>query len=358
MTVTAKYQAKVLSQDIQDDPSQRQCLPVLDKLLEALKKQDHHSQYRWWGRWWKKNLKGVYIYGQVGVGKTFLLDLFYDAVDFPQKKRFHFHHFMQTIDAELRRLQGHKNPLKQIANELAASTRLLCFDEFMVEDVANAMILGELLPALLKKGIVLAATSNKLPEELYRDGLHRRRFMPAIAAIKSSCALISIGNQKDYRLGHRAEPNSYIFPLGEKAFTELERQFQAFAPSGSEGIKIHIQNREIACLQYAHRVVWFDFKVICNIPRSQLDYLEIAQRFDIVLVSDIPLLDEKNTVGAILLIHFIDVMYDAGVRIILSAEVPIEKLYLAGELSQEFKRTASRLQEMQSMDYLARHPRR
>lgn len=351
-----QYQAKVLSGDIMADPFQRDCVVAMEPLFAALDEQK--QRHKRWFLLRRKKLQGFYLYGPIGAGKTFLLDLFYDAVKMVQKKRFHFHHFMQEIDAELRRLQGHKDPLQQIARELAASTRLLCFDEFMVEDVANAMILGELLPALLKQGVILIATSNKLPDELYRNGLHRRRFLPAIFALQTHCHLMVLGGQKDYRLGRSLRPNTYLCPLDAKTDRELGRQFVELARSAPKGSMLTIQGRSVECVQYAEGVVWFDFNMICNVPRSQLDYLEIAQRFDTVLVANVPSLDEKNLLGAILLINFIDVMYDAGIRIILSAAVPIEQLYLQGELSQDFQRTASRLQEMQSADYLSRHPHR
>lgn len=369
MTVMDTYNERIKAHDIEDDTEQRALLEPLNALVEALNAQ--RSRWRrslamlgmtsWLGM--TSSLQGFYLFGPVGVGKTFLLDLLYEGVTSLKKKRFHFYHFMQHVDAELRKLQGKKNPLVRIAKDIRESTDLLCIDEFMVEDVANAMILGELLPLLLAQGLVLVTTSNILPDDLYRFGSHRVRFLPAIAAIKSHCQIACLNIQKDYRLGRGQMRGAYLFPLGDATDKELANQYAMMLPSGQianprEKKNLQIQRRDVPCVAYEGRVVWFDFKTICAVPRSQLDYLEIAERFDAVFLSQVPQLGEKDTVGAILLIHLIDVMYDRGIRLIISAEVAIEKLYLLGELTEEFKRTASRLQEMQSADYLKRHPKR
>lgn len=354
MNLLDAYEAAVAAGDINDDPEQRQVLTPLETLRSSLL-----STKKSWFSWGRKALpSGVYLYGAVGVGKTFLMDLFFDNVEIMEKKRFHFHHFMQQIDAQLRQLQGQKNPLKHIAAKLAKTTQLLCFDEFMVDDVAYAMILAELLQALFNQGLVLVATSNTRPDDLYLKGVHRKRFLPAIAAIKAHCQVLKLNEQQDYRLGREVEMNTYLYPLNETTTQQMTLQFAQLAPEGKSAVMLEVQNRQISTLRCAQHVVWFDFRVICNLPRSQLDYLEIARRFDTIFVSDIPVLGENDTVFAILLINFIDVMYDQGIILILSAAVPIPELYLKGEMSQEFKRTASRLQEMQSIDYRKRHPRR
>ena len=355
MSLIEKYDVAVAGHDIVDDPLQRQVLCALEKLVQVLVNAKK-TWFPWWP--WRQEIRGCYIYGPVGIGKTFLMDLFFDEVSIPAKKRFHFHQFMQQIDARLRRLQGQKNPLKRIASELANSARLICFDEFMVEDVAHAMILAELLQELFHKGVVLVATSNSPPDELYRKGLHRKRFLPAIAAIQSHCEVLSLGDKRDYRLGRKPAVDTWICPLGDAAEARLEQQFDALAPESRAGTLLTIQNRDIVCVKCSEQAVWFEFAVICNLPRSQLDYLEIANRFDTVFVSNIPVLSEKDTVFAILLINFIDVMYDQGMHLVVSAAVPVGELYLQGELSPEFRRASSRLHEMQSVDYLARHPHR
>jgi cell division protein ZapE len=354
MSLTNLYDEAVARGDIDDDVLQRQVLVSLELLTEKLTA----SKRAWfsWGR--KKTIQGVYILGPVGVGKTFLMDLFYDQVPIQEKKRFHFHHFMQQVDARLRVLQGVKNPLQRIADEVAHSTKLLCFDEFMVDDVAYAMILSELLQGIFNRGVTLVATSNTRPDDLYLKGVQRARFLPAIAAIKKHCDVINLGDKRDYRLGRALEINTYLTPLGTDTSELFSRQFDLLAPQATTQDGLIVQNREISFIKRTDRIVWFDFKVICNLPRSQLDYLEIANRFDTVFVSEIPVMGEKDTIFAILLIRFVDVMYDRGIKLILSAAAPIEELYPQGEMSHAFKRTSSRLQEMQSIGYLQRHPHR
>lgn len=353
MTLIALYDEAVARGDLKEDPRQRELLLPLETLSQAL------CASKGWFSWLtRKSLKGIYLYGPVGVGKTFLMDLFYENVTIPEKKRFHFHHFMQQIDAQLRRLQGQKNPLHRIASDIADSTRVLCFDEFMVDDVAYAMILADLLQALCDKGVILVATSNTAPDNLYLKGVQRARFLPAIAAIKSHCEIFDLGDKRDYRLGREPKINTYVIADRESASNQLRQQFDEFESARQLAGVLTIQHRDIAYIECAEHTVWFDFKVICNRPRSQLDYLELANRFDTIIVSNIPVLGENDTLFAILFIHFVDVMYDQGIRLILSADVPIDELYQKGEMLQVFKRTSSRLQEMQSTDYLKRHPRR
>lgn len=348
------YKNAIDNGEIHDDSLQRKLLVELAQLSDSLTKPNG------WFSWLQKNtIKGMYIYGSVGVGKTFLMDMFYENVAITQKSRLHFHAFMQQIDAKLRRLQGTKNPIQQIATEIAKSTRLLCFDEFMVDDVAYAMILSDLLQAMFAKGVILVVTSNIPPDELYKTGVQRARFLPAINAIKSHCNVINLTIKQDYRLDRGPKINTYITPLGPKAYQQLVQQFDTLSHgTPSNHGDLTIQNRQIPYFKCSAQLVWFEFRVICNLPRSQLDYLEIANRFDTIIVSGVPALGENDTLSTILLINFIDVMYDQGIRLILSAAVPIEQLYRSGEMTQPFKRTQSRLQEMQAEDYLRRHQRR
>lgn len=349
-TLLTKYQAAVNAHRLIDDPVQRQCLSVLDDLktvLEQPKKKWFLSK--------KPHILGLYSYGSVGVGKTFLMNLFYQEVAIPEKKRFHFHQFMQTIDSRLRQLQGQKNPLKIIIKELASSARLLCIDEFMVNDTAHAMILAELMQGLFDQGVVLLATSNCAPDDLYASGPQRARFLPAIAALKTHCQVMAFGKRQDYRISKGNLLTHYLTPLGKQSELALAQQFEALAEPGPRATLLSIQNRDVACVQQVGRLVWFDFKVLCHFPRSQLDYLEISQRFDTVIVSNIPALRDNQTGFAILLINFVDVMYDKGIQLIVSADVAIDEIYTEGEVSREFRRTASRLHEMQSAEYLLRH---
>jgi len=354
MTLVEKYNLAITHGEINDDLKQREILNALQRVADELIPPKH----AWLRRGRKKAVIGLYLYGPVGGGKTYLMDLFYQHLTEPHKARFHFHHFMQQIDAKLRRLQGKKNPLQLIAASLAKSTRVLCLDEFLVHDIADAMILSELLQALLAHDVVLVATSNTRPDDLYLNGLQRARFLPAIDLIKTHCQVLALAESRDYRLGRTPLLQAYLYPLNQTTESLLIQQFDAVAPNSTAHFELPIQNRLIPCVKYSERAVWFEFKVICNLPRSQLDYLEIANRFDTVFVSHIPALTSTDTVSAILLTHFIDVMYDQGVRLVVSAAVPLDLLYTAGGVRQSFQRTLSRLQEMQSVDYLQRHPRR
>lgn len=352
MILLEHYERAVAWGDIQDNPAQRQILLAMQRIIDELQK----SKQAWFPRgWYAPQIKGIYLYGTVGAGKTYLMDLFYQLVPEKKKQRFHFHHFMQQIDAQLRLLQGQKNPLERIANNFAKKTRLLCFDEFLVQDVTQAMILAELLPIFFAKKIILVATSNSCPDDLYLHGVQRARFLPVIAEIKQRCEVVKLEAQLDYRLGREPLLTAYFYPLNAATDKKMAEQFAALEPHALSAGHLTIQNRSVAFIQLGERAIWFDFKVICNLPRSQLDYLEIANRFDTVFVSNIPVLTSQDSIYAILLIHFVDVLYDQRIRLILSAAVPLEQLYMQGGAPPAFKRTFSRLQEMQSVDYLTRH---
>ena len=354
MNLLTQYDAAIKRGEIDDDRPQREILDHMQRLSDELTK-----PMRNWFQWRRSDLiKGIYIYGPVGVGKTYLVDLFYQYVEEEKKARFHFHHFMQQIDFKLRQLQGHKDPLRHIAKDIAKSTRLLCFDEFLVHDVAYAMILAELFQALQSHGIILVISSNTRPDDLYLNGVHRDRFLPAIAIIKEHCEVLNLNVKRDYRLGRKPLLDAYLYPLNEHTETVMEEQFRMIAGDIEFNGSISVQNREIPYMKLGLRSIWFAFDVLCNLPRSQLDYLEIADRFDTIFLSNIPCLSEKHTAQAIMFIHFIDVMYDRGIKIIISASVPVDELYIKGEMKETFKRTLSRLVEMQSVDYLSQHPRR
>ena len=349
MILINEYQAAVQRNEISNDPLQRRVISELQCVIDELAK----PKRQWWGR--KNKVTGMYIYGPVGVGKTYLMDLFYQHVPIQAKSRFHFHHFMQQIDAQLRRLQGQKDPLKRIAADLAKSTRVLCLDEFLVQDVADAMILGELLKALFVHGIVLVVTGNTSPDDLYLGGPHRVRFLPAIARIKSHCHVLFLSEDHDYRLGRAPLLQAYLCPLDKHAEQALTQQFDEISSNPVQKIDLSIQNRLIHCVKCSNHAVWFTFDVLCNVPRCQLDYLEIADRFDTVFLSDIPVLTPDDTARVVLFIRFIDVMYDRGMRLVVSAAVPAARLYREGAMIKSFQRTLSRLEEMQSIDYLKRH---
>lgn len=354
MQLIERYEQVVAEGDILEDRQQREIIGHLQRLLDEVAADDKR-----WLPWLRpRPVKGVYLYGPIGVGKTFLLDLFYQALPEGKKARFHFHHFMQQVDRRLRELQGQEDPLRRIAKDFAKKTRVLCFDEFLVHDVAYAMILSELLQALFREGLILVATSNTRPDDLYLNGLQRQRFLPAIALIKKNCEVLSLGYLRDYRLGREPLLTAYLTPLDQKAAALMQAQFLQIAPEAVADQAILVQNREVPTRMVSASAVWFDFHVICTMPRSQLDYLEIAERYETVFISNVPRLHSEDTMNAILLIHLVDVLYDRGIGLVLSAEVVIEELYLQGEVRHEFARTQSRLQEMQSADYLRRHQRR
>jgi len=352
MILLERYNLLVAQGDIDDDPEQRVVLVQLQRLATDLEEKPSF----WWF-WRNKKIKGLYIYGTVGTGKTYLIDLFYALIKEEKKARFHFHHFMQQIDAQLRRLQGQKNPLRTVAKEIAQKTKLICFDEFLVDDVAYAMILAQLLHALLQEGVVLVISSNTKPNDLYAKGVQRARFLPAINLINSNCDVIKLSKKRDYRLGRMPLLDAYLHPINTKTMQKMTEQFAMLTPNAQSNQTISIQNRPIAFLKSGAQAIWFDFDVLCNLPRSQLDYLEIASKFDHLFISGLTQL-ELRTVQAIMFINLIDVMYDRGIDTVIAAEVAMEQLYTQGELEVPFKRTLSRLNEMQSVDYLARHPRR
>lgn len=346
------YEKAIASGHIKNDAQQRLILTSMQRLIDELQS----SNKSWFSFLSSQKTKGIYLYGPVGVGKTYVMDLFYEKIEEPKKARFHFHHFMQQIDAQLRLRQGQKDPLKRIAADLAKNIRLLCFDEFLVHDVAHAMILAELFQALFAKGVILVITANTAPDDLYPNGVQRQRFLPAISLLKTQCEVIGLSYVKDYRIGRQIQMKTYLDPLNRANQAILENQFATLSKNAEENGILCIQSREIPFIKCSKLAVWFDFKSICNLPRSQLDYLEIADRFDTVFVSNIPQLSENDTVAVILLIHLVDVLYDRGIKLIISAAVPLDKLYVAGEMQKEYRRTYSRLQEMQAQDYFSRHP--
>jgi cell division protein ZapE len=347
MKLEKNYEAAIASGLIINEPSQKEALFYFQTMLDALQKNRRH-----WLPWKKKTLlRGLYLYGPVGAGKTYLMDLFYHQLHEKGKVRLHFHHFMQRIDAELRKLQGTKNPLQVIAKSFASHSRVLCLDELLVNDVAHAMILAELFQALFSEGIMLVVTSNTAPGDLYKGGVQYDRFFPAITAINTHCDIHQLISSRDFRLGRELVLKTYMHPLGDETEALLEDQFKALDPFVKEGGMITVETREIPYIMRSEKAIWFEFGVLCNIPRSQTDYLAIAKRFKTVFISNIPKLKEES-VQTFLLTHLIDVFYDEHIRLVLSSEVELSMLFEEGRLSNTFYRTYSRLQEMQSSDYI------
>ena len=301
--------------------------------------------------------RGLYFWGGVGRGKTYLMDNFYESLPFQNKSRSHFHRFMRRVHQELKSLSGEKNPLEIVARRIAAETRVICFDEFFVSDITDAMILGSLMQYLFGHGVTLVATSNIVPDDLYRDGLQRARFLPAIALLKQHCEVINVDGGTDYRLRALEQAEIYHSPLDAAAEQALADAFASLVPAEGEireGVRLDIEGRGIASRKLAEDVVWFDFPDLCEGPRSQNDYIELAREFHEVLVANVPAMGVGNDDAARRFINMVDEFYDRNVKLILTAEVPLAALYGGGRLAFEFQRTRGRLLEMQSREYLAR----
>jgi cell division protein ZapE len=297
--------------------------------------------------------RGVYMYGGVGRGKSFLMDCFYGAVPIERKTRLHFHEFMREVHRELRDLQGTVNPLDVLGQRIAKRYKLICFDEFHVADITDAMILHRLLDALFANGVGFVTTSNFRPDDLYPGGLHRDRILPAIALLNQKLEVINVDNGTDYRRRTLEQVDLYHTPLSEQADAAMTDAFNRLAETHDEDPVLHIEAREIRARRKAGGLVWFDFKTLCGGPRSQNDYLEIATQFHTVLLSDVPHMPVRMASEARRFTWLIDVLYDRRVKLMMSAEVEPELLYTEGPLSHEFPRTISRLKEMQSAEFLA-----
>jgi cell division protein ZapE len=296
---------------------------------------------------------GVYMYGGVGRGKSFLMDCFFQSVSLTRKTRLHFHEFMREVHRELAGLKGIVNPLQELGKRIARRHRLICFDEFHVADVTDALILHRLLQALFDNRVSIVTTSNFHPDDLYPDGLHRDRVLPAIELIKSHLEVIGVDHGVDYRQSTLAKVGLYQCPLGDAADAALTDAFDQLAEARDENPLLHIEHRELHARRRAGGVVWFEFKQLCGGPRSQNDYLELASRFHTLLLSGVPRMSPRLASEARRFAWLVDVLYDRRVKLIVSAAVPPEALYTEGPLAHEFARTVSRLREMQSAQFLA-----
>lgn len=298
--------------------------------------------------------RGLYLYGGVGRGKTYLMDLFFESLPIEAKRRTHFHRFMRDTHEQLGALGEKRNPLELLARRTAGETRVLCFDEFFVSDIGDAMILGNLLRALFRHGVTLVATSNVAPHDLYRDGLQRQRFLPAIDLIENNVEVVDIGEGTDYRLRMLEAAEIYHYPLDCEAETNLAGYFEEIACEDADAAgMLQIANRLIAARRAADGVAWFDFAELCTAPRAAADYLEIARLYHTVLLSGVPVLDDERNDDARRFISLVDVFYDHHVKLIVSAAAPPGETYRGQRLSFEFQRTSSRLHEMQQTAYLA-----
>jgi hypothetical protein len=297
--------------------------------------------------------KGLYFYGGVGRGKSFLMDAFYGCLPYRRKRRVHFHAFMAEIHQRLRGLKSEANPLKAVAAEIAKETRVLCFDEFHVSDIADAMILGRLLENLFNEGVVLVATSNYAPSELYPQGQNRSSFLPTIALIEEKLTILNVDGGEDYR--HRTLTAAEVFyiPANDENERELADLFtQVTAGQVERPSEIEIHGRMLRCKKRTDKAIWFDFRMLCFGPRSQADYLYLSEHYEMIFVSGIEKLSQAERAEARRLTWLIDVMYDYRVKFCATCDVPVGEIYVEGDFAQEFVRTASRLTEMQSQEYL------
>ncbi len=342
-----------MAKGFQSDPAQRRAIEELQRCADdwtvyksrrssALKKLINRPDIP----------RGVYMYGGVGRGKSFLMDCFFDAVPLKRKARLHFHEFMREVHRELTGLQGTQNPLDVLGARMAKRYKLICFDEFHVADITDAMILYRLLMALFQNGVGFVTTSNFKPDDLYPGGLHRDRILPAIALLNERLEVLNVDNGTDYRSRTLEQVKLYHMPLGAEADALMTEAFNQLAAVPDEDPLLHIEAREIQARRKAGDVVWFDFRQLCGGPRSQNDYLELAQQFHTVMLSNVPHMPVSMASPARRFTWLVDVLYDRRVKLIMSAAVPPEELYTEGPLAHEFVRTVSRLNEMQSKEFL------
>lgn len=361
LTPEGRYQALVDSGKIQPDPAQREVLRHLQDISQSL---PHAPRYGALDRLMLRvrpghatiePLRGLYLWGGVGRGKTFLVDLFHACLPRGTGLRTHFHRFMLGVHEQLKQLDHVASPLDKVADRIARQARIICFDEFFVSDIADAMILGNLFAGLFRRGVSLVATSNVAPHDLYRDGLQRSRFLPTIDLIERHTAIVHLQNATDYRLRALEQAEIYHSPLDSEADHNLLSSFNAIAPdTGRDEMTLQLNGRSLATRRLADGVVWFDFAEICGGPRSAADYIEIARCFHTVVVSGVPVLAVDSENEARRFISLVDEFYDRNVKLILSAATELATLYRGHRLEFEFRRTESRLIEMQSHDYLAR----
>lgn len=361
MTPLQKYKQDLQRDDFQYDAAQENAVIELQRLYDELTQPPSSSSWRdklrgVLGKQVNKPvIQGLYFWGGVGRGKTYLVDTFYDCLPIEKKMRVHFHRFMHRVHEEMKALAGESDPLKIVAKRFASEAEVICFDEFFVSDITDAMILGTLFELLFSHGIVLVATSNIIPDELYRNGLQRARFLPAIAMLNAHTKVVNVDSGVDYRLRTLEQAEIYHYPLDEQATTNLYDYFSKLAPEACEQKQpLEILGRVIETMSNADGVVMFEFEALCGGPRSQNDYMEISRYYHSVLLANVTQMSAIVDDKARRFIAMVDEFYERNVKLIIAAEVPIDELYTQGQLSFEFKRCISRLKEMQSHEYLAR----
>lgn len=358
MTPWEKYQQDLQRDDFQYDAAQENAVKHLQRLYDDIVNQPEQPQgffSRLFNRQPKQKITGLYFWGGVGRGKTYLVDTFYEALPTERKMRVHFHRFMHRVHDELKKLKEVKDPLETVADIFKKETDIICFDEFFVQDITDAMLLGGLMQALFARNIILVATSNIVPDELYRNGLQRARFLPAIALVKENTEVVNVDSGIDYRLRTLEQAEIFHSPLDEQADKNLFEYFDKLSPEpGKLDEAIEIEGRLIKTRKVADSIVMFDFTQICETARSQVDYMEISRIYNTVILSNVKQMGQQNDDAARRFIALVDEFYERNVTLIISAAAPITELYTDGTLNFEFRRCISRLQEMQSHEYLAR----
>jgi cell division protein ZapE len=348
------YKERVDSGDFIADPEQQRVAEALDELWRELQRSRKSRLFSRLRRSSPDPVRGLYVWGSVGRGKTRLMDLFYDELPVEFKKRLHFHRFMQRVHQELRESGNIRDPLPRIAERWARACRVLCLDEFFVSDIADAMLMAGLLEALFRNGLTLVTTSNVEPSQLYRDGLQRAKFLPAIDLLHAHTKVIELGGVTDYRLRILEQSEIFHHPLDEAAERVMTTAFDRMAAECELDHELAINGRPFHARRRGDGIVWFEFHELCEKPRGAIDYIEIARAFNTVIVSDMPQLGEDDANAARRFIALIDEFYDRNVKLLLSADAAIADLYTGRRLAFEFERTRSRLTEMQSHEYLAR----
>ncbi len=337
------YQSLVANGKLQADATQAQAIELLQEISRQLQAQSSDA---------REIVKGAYLWGDVGRGKTWLMDLFFESLDIGSKQRLHYHQFMENVHQALANLPAQSDPLNYLSADMARRYRVICLDEFHVMDIADAVMLHGLLRGLFANGVALITTSNRPPDELYKNGTHRERFLPAIELLKQNTTVFHLDGIKDYRLNRNIEDNVFLTGEAEQHQSILAQQFERIAEGQAVSLQpVVIYGREISVIKSTDSVIWFDFDTLCRGPRSSSDYIEIARRYKSVILSGIPQLFVGEEGPARRFLNLVDEFYDQHVFLLLSSDVSLDQIYQGELLTFEFKRALSRLDEMQSRSY-------
>ncbi|SHI59920.1 cell division protein ZapE [Palleronia salina] len=345
------YDAAVARDEVQDDPAQRGVLPEFTRIARALDSQP--ARRGWFSRKQPEAVKGLYLWGGVGRGKSMLMDLFFAHVEVEGKRRVHFHAFMQEVHKGITaaRKRGVDDALAPVADDIADGLRLLCFDEMQIGDITDAMIVGRLFQRLFDGGVTVVATSNRIPDDLYKDGLNRQLFLPFIDLIKDRMAVVELASPRDWRQDRIAGSDLYFTPADAEARAAMDALWDRLADGPGEPLELTVSGHAVTVPAYSAGVGRARFWDLCGKPLGAADYLAIAERVRVLMLDDVPRLGSENYNEARRFVTLIDALYEARTRLILSAADTPENLYIEGAGSFEFERTASRLREMQSADW-------